>query len=1131
VKPETKTPLRQLIVLLCLSLLGLAVRTARAARPELVLQAGHVDRVTAVACSRDGRYIVSGGWDGLIKLWDAHTGDVVRTLRAAKDLVPVTFAPDSHTIVSGGYNNTVRLWDVRSGKLLRVLKGHSDDVLVVAVSPDGKTIASGDLTGNVRLWDAHSGAPRAQFPSPHDLIESFAFSPDSRVLAAGSVKIIRLWNVATRKLLRTWPAHSKLVTGVAFSPDGRLLASCSKDLTARLWDWHTGKLLRTFKGHREEVEALTISPDGRTLATGGGEFDQSAELRLWDLKTGAFKRELKGHTGFVSGLAYTPDGATLVSSSWDKTVKLWDAANGRLLRTLYGQGAWMKSIAYSPDGRLLASASHDGTVKLWDTASGALKLTLTGHTAEVNAVAFAPDGKTLASAGGDATVRLWDVATGTQRRVLKGERGDLNTVAFSPDGATVATGGWDPDIYLWDVATGALRAQLGAQGQWTNCVAFSPDGRTLAFGGSSQEVFLGDIATQTIAHTMRGFKAEISALAFTPDGGSMAVASADNSLTLWDLATGKWRVLSHGEDWNLALAFAPDGKTLAAGGNQNDIKLYDVATGTVRARLTAEFDWIWTVAFAPDGKTLAAGPADNTVRLFDTGSGRLLATLLPIPAVTREVAARAIEIGAKDVGQPANEWFAMTPEGYFDCSTNAARFIRWRVGERLLPAERYLRRFRRPDLVQQALRHEAITESPFTTEDVPPVAHFVAFKYAAVDRKTVLVTVETQSRHPVRTEDVTLLVNGRPLPPEALQPVELVTNAKTASTGAKALEIGAKALEIGAKAIEIGAKPIEIGAKPIATDGGSNNPLRVQRLTYRIPLPLGAREVRLRAIAFDTSGLGSDWVEMIPLLRPGVQPVPGNLYVLCAGISHYRNADGKGFKNLQFAAGDARDMAARLLREGAPLYKKVEIYHGSALTDDEATVPNLRAGLKWLQHQVRPGQVDTVVVFLSGHGISDAQGRYFFPGHEFDVNHIAGTSLSGEELQRELGSRLRAQNVFLFVDSCHSGALAGARTSDLNFEVSSSGVYMMASSGSLQSSYEYAGWHHGAFTLALLRSLARRELAQQGVIHFDMLTFAVPDEISRLLRAADQNPNAQEPVVPLEGRTLNAAVAEPRSLP
>src|SRR5207244_3029689 len=108
------------------------------------------------------------------------------------------------------------------------------------------------------------------------------------------------------------------------------------------------------------------------------------------------------------------------------------------------------------------------------------------------------------------------------------------------------------------------------------------------------------------------------------------------------------------------------------------------------------------------------------------------------------------------------------------------------------------------------------------------------------------------------------------------------------------------------------------------------------------------------------------------------------------------------FKNLGFPAADALAIAGRFQREGKPLYDRVLT---RTLTDEEATAANVRAGLKWLQASVRPGQIDTAVVFLSGHGIS-REGRYYFATHELNLRNIAGTSLSGRELREALGGKL-----------------------------------------------------------------------------------------------------------------------------
>ena len=48
---------------------------------------GHSDYVDAVAWSPNGQFIASGSWDGIVQVWDAHTGAIVTTYKGHSDAV------------------------------------------------------------------------------------------------------------------------------------------------------------------------------------------------------------------------------------------------------------------------------------------------------------------------------------------------------------------------------------------------------------------------------------------------------------------------------------------------------------------------------------------------------------------------------------------------------------------------------------------------------------------------------------------------------------------------------------------------------------------------------------------------------------------------------------------------------------------------------------------------------------------------------------------------------------------------------------------------------------------------------------------------------------------------------------
>jgi hypothetical protein len=295
---------------------------------------GHSDQSGAVAVAPDGRMIVSGGDEGVAKLWDAKTGTLQKTFEGHRSSVrAVAFSPDSRFIVSGSLDNTLKLWDADSGRLLHTLEGHSGSVHAATFSPDGKTVLSG-----------------------------------------GGDKTLRFWEMETGRLIKTLEAHGDGVRTAAFSPDGEMVLSGSDDTTLKIWDAASSRLIRTLDGHSNIVFTAAFAPDGKTIVSGSGD----ATLHLWDAATGRLIRSMEGHGNWVRAAAFSPDGKSIVSGGYDKTLKLWDAANGRLRYTLEGHGHVVLAAVFTPDGTSVASGGGDvfksgtgytrGHVKLWDVS-------------------------------------------------------------------------------------------------------------------------------------------------------------------------------------------------------------------------------------------------------------------------------------------------------------------------------------------------------------------------------------------------------------------------------------------------------------------------------------------------------------------------------------------------------------------------------------------------------------------------------------------------------------------------------------------------------------------------------------------------------------------------------------------
>jgi WD40 repeat protein len=98
-------------------------------------------------------------------------------------------------VVTGSYDGTVRVWSLIDGKLLRTLRlpigtGGGGRVYSVAISPDGGMVAAGGWTTEpgsreqIYIFDRNTGELSARIAGLPDVVNHLAFSPDGRYLAA-----------------------------------------------------------------------------------------------------------------------------------------------------------------------------------------------------------------------------------------------------------------------------------------------------------------------------------------------------------------------------------------------------------------------------------------------------------------------------------------------------------------------------------------------------------------------------------------------------------------------------------------------------------------------------------------------------------------------------------------------------------------------------------------------------------------------------------------------------------------------------------------------------------------------------------------------------------------------------------
>jgi WD40 repeat protein len=419
--------------------------------------------VGAVVYSNDRRYLATAGYDRLVTVRDATTGEILKSWRGHDCIIlGLAFTPDGERLASiGGEDHTVKLWEPLTGREILTLRGHDYFGCCVAFSWDGRRLASSARDGTVKIWDARDAHSGQELTLRHDSeVWSVAYGPEDQLIASACWDgTVHLWNAASGKCVRTvkLPNH---VYRVAFSRDGQRLATVSRDKTVRILDPRSGEERYAFTTRHDHLFGVTFSPDGRYLLVDEVRSQQVNEtgshvITVWDAETGREVGVVGRHEYDIWGLTFSPDGKYLASS--DRSVKLWrwNADRPEQLRELLHEFrvrncGFGDAVAFTPNSDHLIAV--DGrTVKVWNVQSGEER-TLEGHSGNVMAVAVSPDGQSIASAGEDTTIVLWNTETWTRQRTLRGHTSMVMSLTFSRDNQRLLSGSRDGTVKIWDMS-------------------------------------------------------------------------------------------------------------------------------------------------------------------------------------------------------------------------------------------------------------------------------------------------------------------------------------------------------------------------------------------------------------------------------------------------------------------------------------------------------------------------------------------------------------------------------------------------------------------------------------------------------------------------------------------------------
>jgi WD40 repeat protein len=514
----------------------------------------HAGRVRAVAfCKLGGSTrIISGGDDGLVKLWDPSTGrEVDRLPREGRwgSIRSIAVSADGRRVAVGTRGEELIAWDLETGAL-PLAQGQLGGEIVAGITPDGRTVLSVGNRQTLRRWNVDTGKEiLSATPIRADPGDGPWFVHTSPVEARAAVGFshgtLGWVDLATGKLLEVQSTTSAMMHPMsegAFTEDGRLV-TVGRDghLTVRasnlvpIHDW-------VVQGGASNVFGLAVLPGGKEAVTGASD----GNCEVVDLDSGNRVVRFRAHRGSIESVAASPDGKLMATCGVDGSVHVFDREGNepRAASPATTHRGPIHGIAASRDGKLVVTGGEDGAVKLMDATSGVVLPSFEGHDASVRDVGFVPNpsGDQVLSVDERGGLKLWRVSD--RRIVSQGstEHKDA-TLAISPDGTRAVVTDYQHAATLLDLrdAVDPLAGRTVGNDPTNWRGAFSPDSRLLALSGAfKSDNFLSvvDLETGKVAPTWRADRSWIPGVAFL-DAHSVVSAGDKQVIQRWTVGGAK----------------------------------------------------------------------------------------------------------------------------------------------------------------------------------------------------------------------------------------------------------------------------------------------------------------------------------------------------------------------------------------------------------------------------------------------------------------------------------------------------------------------------------------------------------------------------------------------------------------
>uniref|UniRef100_A0A7N6BWQ2 WD repeat and HMG-box DNA-binding protein 1 n=1 Tax=Anabas testudineus TaxID=64144 RepID=A0A7N6BWQ2_ANATE len=291
---------------------------------------GHSEGHTEVCFDETGKFIVTCGNDGDVRIWESLDDDDPKFITVGEKAY--SLALKNGKLVTASSNNTVQIHTFPDGDPDGILTRFTTNATHVAFNSSGSRVAAGSSDFMIKVVEVSDSSQQKTLRGHEAPVLSVTFDPKDDFLASASCDgSVVVWNIEEQTQVISWPllqktndvSNAKSLCRLAWQPGQAKFLAVPVETKVHLykrgsWD-HVSTLTDDLL--TQYINVVAWSPCGRFLASGS----VGGVLTVWDVNSKLCVERYKHEKGFtVCSLAWHPSGSQIAYTDTEGCLGLLD---------------------------------------------------------------------------------------------------------------------------------------------------------------------------------------------------------------------------------------------------------------------------------------------------------------------------------------------------------------------------------------------------------------------------------------------------------------------------------------------------------------------------------------------------------------------------------------------------------------------------------------------------------------------------------------------------------------------------------------------------------------------------------------------------------------------------------------